>query len=68
MRFVLTPNPTQQLAEIILGRPLGTYVAEKRAAGLAWRKVATALHDDTAGRIDVSYEALRVWYADEVAA
>jgi hypothetical protein len=64
---VINLNPTQQLAEIILGRPLGAYVAEKRAEGLAWRKVAIALNTDTAGRIDVSYEALRVWYADEEA-
>ena len=68
MRFVLNPNSTQQLAEIILGRPLGAYVAERRSEGQAWRKVATSLRNDTAGRISVSYEALRVWYGEEVAA
>lgn len=68
MRSVLNQNPTQQLAEIILGRPLSAYVADRRAEGLAWRKVASALQADTDGRIAVSHEALRLWYGDELAA
>ena len=68
VRSVLTPNPTQQLAAIILGKPLGDYVAAKRGEGLAWRRVASALNADTTGRIVVSHEALRLWYGDDLAA
>lgn len=67
MRFVNTPNATQQLAGILLDRPLGDYVADKRAEGLAWRKIAAALRTDTDGRIAVSHEVLRLWYGEDLA-
>lgn len=67
MRFVNTPNVTQQLAGILLQRPLVDYVADKRAEGLAWRKIATALRTDTEGRISVSHEVLRLWFGEELA-
>lgn len=61
-------NAQQQLAEIILGRPLSEYVAAKRADGLAWRTIATAITTDTTGRVTISHEALRLWYGDDLAA
>lgn len=66
-RQVNTPNATQQLAGILLDRPLVEYVTDKRAEGLAWRKIATALRTDTEGRIAVSHEVLRLWYGDDLA-
>ena len=57
-------NPTQQLAAIILGRPLAQYVATKRGQGLGWRRLAATLRDDTAGRVHVSHETLRSWFPD----
>lgn len=63
----MTANATQQLAAIILGRPLAEYVAAKRSEGLGWRKLAATLEADTGGRVRVTYETLRNWYG-EVAA
>ena len=58
-------NPTQQLAAIKLGRPLGDYVSEKRTARpkWGWELIAEQLAEDTNGEIVVSRETLRLWYA-----
>jgi hypothetical protein len=61
---VASENPVQQLAAIILGRPLAQYVATKRSQGMGWRRLADALRTDTAGRISVSHETLRSWFPD----
>jgi hypothetical protein len=63
-------TPTQRLATMVLGRPLGEYVAEKRTARprWPWRLIAEQLAEDTDGQVNVSYEALRSWYGDEAAA
>ena len=60
-----TETPTQRLATLILGRDLGSFVAERRAEGRAWRFVARDLYEATGGEIDVTYETLRSWYPDE---
>ncbi len=57
---------TYELLEQRLGRSLDAYVSERRAAGVGWRKIATALADDT-GRA-VSYETLRAWFREDNAA
>jgi hypothetical protein len=63
-------TPTQQLAGVILDRPLAEYVAEKRAARpkWPWQLIADQLAIDTDGSINVSHETLRQWYGSEVAA
>lgn len=58
-------TPTQRLAGLILGRDLGTFVAERRADGRAWRYIARDLYEATSGEVDVTYETLRSWYPDE---
>ena len=61
-------TPTQQVAELILGRPLAEYVAEKRSARprWPWRLIAEQLATDTDGQVTVTHEALRSWFPDRV--
>ena len=63
-------TPTQQLATILLERPLADYVAEKRTARprWPWNLIAEQLAADTGGMVDITGEALRQWYGTEVAA
>lgn len=62
------PNGThlQQLLEAKLGRDLGQYVRIRQAEGLGWRRIADDLKRDTG--LSVSHEALRSWFAEDVAA
>jgi len=62
----LTPN--QKLAELVLNQPLSKWVATRRSEGLSWRSVAEQLATDTGGKVDVSHEALRQWYGEDLAA
>lgn len=48
-----------------LGRDLGTYVGGLRSAGWSWREIAQDLTERTG--IQVSHEALRGWFRDELA-
>ena len=43
-----------------LGSDLAAYVAQRRGAGLPWRKVADAV--TAASGVDVTSEALRQWF------
>ena len=53
---------TQHLASLKLGRPLDTYVDEKRTMGWSWESIAEQLGYDTEGVVVVSRETLRGWY------
>lgn len=55
----------QRLADLILGVPLATFVAERRANGTAWRRISRELLDATDGSIDISGESLRSWFCDD---
>jgi hypothetical protein len=57
-------SATQQLADIVLDRPVEEYVAERREAGRSWRMVTRDLAEATGGRIDVTEVTLRSWMAD----
>jgi hypothetical protein len=59
-------TPTQRLASIYLGQPLRDFVVERRPK--AWQVIARELSTATNGQINISGEALRLWYAHEVAA
>lgn len=63
-----TLTVTQRLAEVLLGRPLDEYVAEKRASvpQWPWRLIAKQLAADTDGKVSVSHTALRRWYGAEI--
>jgi hypothetical protein len=57
---------TEHLAQVLLGVSLETFVVSRRAQTppRAWRRVSRDLYDATAGRIDLTGEALRRWYGD----
>lgn len=59
-----TPEHTQELASILLKRPLDQYVLEKRNARphFTWEMIAEDLAADTNGRIRVSAGTVRNWY------
>jgi len=56
----------QRLADLVLGRPLAEFVAERRADGTAWRRIAQDLTDATDGSLDISGESLRSWFCDDI--
>lgn len=61
-------TPTQRLATVLLGRSVHTWLTEQRAAGSSWRQIADDLGTATNGQIEVSYEAVRRWHGELVAA
>lgn len=63
-------NPSQALAEHLLGRPLAEYVAEKRHGRprWSWQEIAEQLADDTNQQVVLSRETLRTWFGLERAA
>ncbi len=64
------PTPSQLLAEVVLGRPLQDYVAEKRLTvpQWSWRLIAEQLRIDTDDKVDLSSEWLRRSYDSAVEA
>lgn len=46
------------------GGGLDQFVTDSRAQGMPWRDVAHRLHTATGGRVRISWETLRRWYAD----
>lgn len=59
-------TPRQSLAEEILKRPLAEYLNEKRNQERPkWtlQQIADQLRDDTDGKVAVSAEAIRQWFA-----
>ena len=63
----MTKTSTQRLAEILLGQPLRKWIADRRAAGLSYDRIAVELHDRTGGQVSVSGEAIRQWAAKDAA-
>jgi hypothetical protein len=59
------PTPKQQLATVLLKRDVLDYIRDYRNDGVSWRRIATNLHGDTKGRVDVSGETLRSWVPDD---
>lgn len=53
----------QQLASLLLGRPVAPWALERRAAGVTWRQIATELREATDGKIDVPPQTLINWTA-----
>jgi len=59
-------SPTHRYADVLLERPLAELVAERRSAGVSWRRISLELRDATNGEIDVTYETLRSWFPEAV--
>jgi hypothetical protein len=48
-------------ASALLGRPVGEFIAERRANSVAWRFIARELLDATDGEVDTTEVSLRAW-------
>jgi len=57
------PSPLYQLIEDRLGEPLAEHVAARRATE-SWRAIADDLSERT--KVKVSWETLRLWFADRI--
>lgn len=64
--MALTP-PRQRLADLLLGRPVLDFIAERRANDDPYRRIAADLRDATDGEIDVSDVTVRAWYLASLA-
>lgn len=60
----MAPTPKQQLASVLLGENLDSYVATRRSTGRTWRLIARDIYEATNGQVDISHESLRGWYPD----
>lgn len=63
-----TRSPRQVLADLLLKRPVEEYIAERRAEGRSWAKVARDLYEATGGQVDVADETVRAWARHDSAA
>lgn len=52
----------QRQIERHLDKPLADHVAARRAGGVGWRTLAAEITESTG--VEVSYEALRAWFAE----
>ena len=61
----MTQTPTFRLADRLVDEGVEAFVNTRRAQGKSWRIIARDLWTATDGEIDVTYETLRSWFADE---
>lgn len=62
----MAPRPSRKRsAERVLGVSLETFIAERRANGESYRRIALALRDATAGAIDVTDVTVRAWHQQD---
>jgi len=68
VQFVISTTPRQQLAEVLIDQPLIEYVRVKREARprWSWALIAQQLSEDTDGKVAVTGQALRTWFADDL--
>lgn len=62
---MISGTPRQRLAERHLDRPLGEWVSDRRDRGESWATIAEALADATDGDVEISREAIRLWFVPE---
>lgn len=55
-------TPLRHLLDLRLDG-LDRFVCDRRAGGKSWRTISNEIRDSTG--IDIAYETLRSWYADE---
>jgi hypothetical protein len=55
-------TPTYHLANVLLDGQFSEWVAERRAAGRSWRRIALELYEVSDQRINVTHETLRNWF------
>lgn len=59
----MAATPTYRLADSLLEGKLREFVLSRRARSVSWRGIAKDLK--VAVDVDVSFEALRLWFSDE---
>jgi hypothetical protein len=59
-----SPSPRQRLASVLIGRPVTDFIADRRFAGESWPTIRDAIRHETAGEVDVSWQAVQQWAAD----
>lgn len=52
----------QRYADLLLGRNVDDFIAERRADAVPYRRIARDLADATSGEIDVSDVTVRAWH------
>lgn len=62
----MAPSPRQRLADLLLGRPVVEFIAERRANGTTWPQIRDELCDATDGEIDVTWQAVQQWGSQAV--
>lgn len=59
--------PLRRLADHLLDGKLDDFVLTRRAEGMAWRLIEREIWVATDGQVDVTFETLRNWYAEDAA-
>lgn len=54
--------PQQRYADLLLGRSVDDFIAERKANGDSYRRISIDLRDATDGEIDVSDVTIRAWH------
>ncbi len=54
--------PRQRLADLVLGRPVLDFIAERRADGKSFRLIARDLLEATSGEVDITDMTVRAWH------
>jgi hypothetical protein len=57
-------SPRKRFADRLLGLPVETFIAERRANGDSYRRIALDLLDATSGEIDVTDVTVRSWHQE----
>lgn len=57
-------TPTTELASLLIGEDLGQWLAQRREQGRTWAGLAADLDDATNGKVQVSREAIRLWFLE----
>jgi hypothetical protein len=58
-------TPTTLLADHLLPGGLETFVRDRRARGMSWRRITLEIRDVTDRAVDVTHQTLYLWFRDE---
>lgn len=58
-------SPFKRLADRLLGEPVDGFIADRRAQGESYRRIARALLEATHGEIDVTEATVRAWHQQD---
>ena len=61
IRMHQAPTAAKRLADLLLGEPVETWIAQRREKKVAYRLIARELFEATDGEIDVTDNTIRNW-------